>query len=197
MATLSHRIDFRRAVRLVRRGGPQAEAAFSSLFRFHAKRIRAYVVSRVRDKAEVDDVVQETFIRFLRSIRDGRSVRHASYLWSIADAVIVDRHRMRTAAARNVDLTVEYNDEFQPDSSDLADPHEKSELLDCIHESLNHYSRKFPKHSRIVELAVLEEWTVPEIASYLERTGGATRQYLYECRKKLRAVVMERCGELF
>jgi RNA polymerase sigma-70 factor (ECF subfamily) len=196
MALLNDTVPFRRAVRLVARCGPQAEAAFSGLFRSYAGRLRAYVVTRVRDEGETDDVVQETFIRFLRAIRDGRPIRHASYLWAIADAVITDRHRMRTAAARDVERTDEYRDDLLLDHSDRTESPERQELLDCIHDSLNAYSKKFPKHSRVIELAVLEQWTVAEIASYLERTRGATRQYLYECRKKLRAIVTERCGEM-
>jgi RNA polymerase sigma-70 factor (ECF subfamily) len=196
MAVLNRKTEFQRAVRCLQRGGAQAEAAFSRLFRSYAGPLRAYARLRVGDEAEADDVVQEVFLRFLRSIRGGRSIRYSSYLWSVTDAVLTDRRRTREAASRDERRTLQYDDELATDQVGQSDAYEQSEVLDCLERSLTEYARIFPQHARAVELAVIEEWSVPEMATYLDRTIAATRQYLYECRKKLRKIVMERCGDL-
>jgi RNA polymerase sigma factor (sigma-70 family) len=196
VALLSETGEFGRAVKIVAAGGPQAESAFSELFSSYAGKIRSYVATRIQESADVDDVVQETFIRFLRSIRGGRHVSHASYLWSVANSVLIDRHRMRTASNRDVTRTVEFSDELGGYASGASESHEDHELLDCVRGSLAEFATRFPEHSSVIELAILEQWTVSEIATFLERTRGATRQYLYECRKKLRAMVLERCADL-
>lgn len=196
MGSVKQQFEFARAIRIIRKGGPRAEEAFSMIFRQYANSLRVHVYKRMGDSTEADDIVQDSFIKLLSAIRQGRSVRHASYLWSIADGLIIDRHRSQTAAVRNQQRNTGYDDESMLESSLHSESPSGFELMECIQGSLEKFSTLYPEHVRVIELAVVEEWSIPELASYLDRTRSATRQYLYECRKKLRSIVTERCGEL-
>ena len=53
----------------------------------------------------------------------------------------------------------------------------------------------FPDRARAIGFLVIEEWSVEDIARALGRTPGATREFLSQCRKKLRPYI-EDCLEL-
>lgn len=196
MDGLSRDTGFARLVQSIRAGGTAAEAAFSRVFSEYASSLRVYLLARSHDAAASDDLLQECFIRFLRSVRKGVEIRHPAYLWKIADSVLVDHHRRESAAVRSTERTTPIEEGVDyPDSAPAPDA-DGRELFDCIERALVDYSSTHPSHANVVELAIVEQWTIDEMSEYLERTCAATRQYLYEVRKRLRNFVRERCGAL-
>lgn len=68
--------------------------AWQSLVRKYQGRLRAFMESKIRDKATCDDLVQETFVGFMISLpnyRDGENLE--AYLFSIASYKLIDQFR--------------------------------------------------------------------------------------------------------
>jgi RNA polymerase sigma-70 factor (ECF subfamily) len=62
----------------------------------HDDALRAYVARRVADRGQVDDVVQDTYLRLLRAGPETESVRNPrGFLFRIASNLIADAFRRR------------------------------------------------------------------------------------------------------
>ncbi|MBI4213985.1 MAG: sigma-70 family RNA polymerase sigma factor [Chloroflexi bacterium] len=81
-------------------GGDQA--ALAVLYESFFDRIYRYVLARIGDVAEAEDVTEETFFRMLRSLTgfrpspSGEALGFASWLFQIAHNLLVDRFRHRS-----------------------------------------------------------------------------------------------------
>jgi RNA polymerase sigma-70 factor, ECF subfamily len=145
---------------LVERAGAGDEQAFTALYQRHAAYV-ARVVHRILGRdADLDDIVQETFVeglRQLRTLKDPAKLR--SFLVTIAvrrvQARFSLRRRMRRLAAELFRLS--------PASSDPAE-------TDQVHALYQLLDRVPPKHRIAWVLHRIEEHTLPEVA---EQTGAS------------------------
>jgi RNA polymerase sigma-70 factor (ECF subfamily) len=81
-------------VDLVLRVGEGDARAYHELCSRHAARLRAFVMRLVKNDADADDVVQETFLRlWLRASEYERRARVVTWLCQIAHNLAVDRLR--------------------------------------------------------------------------------------------------------
>ena len=79
-----------------------------------------------------------------------------------------------------------------------AKPQEQSlspEDVDCVRRAWRAFTADHPQRAEALNLAILEEWSPVELADYLGRSYGATREYLSQCRKVLRGYVQHWCGD--
>jgi len=71
----------------------------------HGNQLRAFLVARVRNVADLPDVVQEVFLRMLR-IRSIESIRSPeAYLFTVAQHVVQQHTLRQVAAPPSVELT--------------------------------------------------------------------------------------------
>jgi len=81
---------------LVLRVGHGDVASYRELVRRHAGKLSGFARRLLRDEAEAEDVVQETFLRLWQRARDYTpSARFSSWLFRIAHNLAVDRLRAR------------------------------------------------------------------------------------------------------
>lgn len=72
------------------------EAAFARLYRLTARPIRAYLLRSCGDLELANDLLQETYFRFLKSGFTGNDDGHRrSYLFRIATNLLTDHYRRR------------------------------------------------------------------------------------------------------
>lgn len=70
----------------------------------HGDQLRRFLVSRVRNSADIADIVQEVFLRMLR-VPDPEAIRSPeAYLFTVARHV-AQQHSLRQSTAVNVDLS--------------------------------------------------------------------------------------------
>ncbi|WP_337188780.1 RNA polymerase sigma factor [Phenylobacterium sp.] len=78
----------------------------------HDDALRSYIARRVRDHAQVDDLVQDTYVRLLRAGPGTRAVRNRrGFLFRIASNLITDAFRRRRTRQEHpgLDGTLEAN----------------------------------------------------------------------------------------
>ena len=79
-------------------GGPDAAA----LWRAFESQLRGYAARRVK-KTELDDVVQETFLRIHRALGSGTEVRDLrGWVFQVLRSAIADHHRKRARSREDV-----------------------------------------------------------------------------------------------
>lgn len=179
----------------VAQGGKLAERGMEGLFRLYGSRIKAFFRRHRLNDDEAADLLQETFIKIFRSADkfNGQS-KVATWLWTIARNSMLDYLR----AKRPTESIDEMLDGELLDMDCIATLPclvERLDLQNCIQRGFTAFSEEHPERASVMRLAVFEEWNIEEVAAFLARTPAATREYLSQCRKRLR-VFLEPCREL-
>lgn len=138
--------------------------ALSALYSLHASVVFAVVLRLLRDRAEAEELVQETFLEAWRRARQYQPERAhvAAWLITIAKSRAVDRLRSRGSSIRT--LEIERQEEHEPNRS-------TDEVVDAvrIRGAVRNTVAQLPKEQRaVLELAWDEGLSQSEIAT---RTG--------------------------
>lgn len=128
---------------LVLLAGKGSEMAFATLYERYKFQVFTYILSIAKDETLAEDFAQETYIKVLLSLREGRYVHDERYLgWVKKVAHNVAFDHFRRIAARNSYDTVEKVDEIDltkcmevaDDSIDELESRE--ELLTTVEDSV-------------------------------------------------------------
>jgi RNA polymerase sigma-70 factor (ECF subfamily) len=169
--------------------------AVDHIYRQYAGRIKRYMARSVtHDEAEA--LMHEVFVRLLRqghTFREGTQ-RFEAWLWTIVrnlliDTVISKRRKDRQSVELEIDA-----DQFMDDSLDPERDAQIDAIQDCFERGYAQFRLEFPRRAAALSWLVMDQLGIQDIAETLGRTPGATRQYLSECRLKLKPFV-ERCRE--
>jgi RNA polymerase sigma-70 factor (ECF subfamily) len=155
---------------------------FAELYDAHFDRIYAYAMSRVRDRAEAQDVTSEVFHQALQNLKsfEWRGVPFSAWLYRIAANAIADG---AMKAAREQTLPV-------PEAVDEVDfeaVEERAHIFRMV-EDLPADQR------RVVEMRFVEEQSIREIAKELNRSEGAVKQLQFRGLQNLRDRLGEKMG---
>jgi RNA polymerase sigma factor (sigma-70 family) len=173
--------------------GKQFDRAASLLFDRYSQKLIAYVCRKGFDTEAARDLLQDILLKFISGIIEKKGNCSVGLLWNIAKTTVIDEIRSLHAKKRDVSTEVSL-DEYDSDIPSEDGP-QNSEFADCVDKCLDLFAHKWPEHSAALKLALFEEWSMRELSDYLGRTYGATRQYISECRKRLRTLVIEHCAE--
>jgi RNA polymerase sigma-70 factor (ECF subfamily) len=151
------------------------------------RRLRPYVARRVASPGDVEDVVQEIFVRIhrgLSALRDGESF--GGWVYRIAQTCIADAAR---AGARSPLHLVEETPEMAAPAADESDDLE-SELGACV---ALFVARLPPPYREAVTLTELEGLAHKEAAEMLGVTLAAMKSRTLRGREKIRDMFDECC----
>lgn len=162
-------------------------SAFDHLAQKHRERLTAFVRARLgrelEERVEVEDVLQETFLRGFRSIdRFERRGEDSFFQWlcSIAECIIRDWARARKRRPSvPLDRDVVGSASASPSRSLRRD-----ERFDRLQEALRRLS---PDHQEVIRLSLLEGLRIREIAERMGRSTDAIKQLLLRATRKLRS----------
>ena len=155
---------------------------FEALVEAHSGEIFAYVWRMLRDTADAEDCLQETFLRAYRSfsrVKAGSNYR--AWLYKIATNTARTQARQRgRISARTIDL----DPDLESDRSSPADRAERRETIELVTRAVE----ALPHHQRAaLIMRQYQELGYDEIAAALECTEEAARANVYQALKKLRA----------
>jgi RNA polymerase sigma-70 factor (ECF subfamily) len=195
---------------------PSSPAALRQLHKHYRPRLLGFLRRKGLSVAECEDLVQEVFIKVAtRAEQCTESV--SGWIYQIARHQWLDlmRHKGSHPDASGVykpigtgaddETASEYvnPDELTPKACGTQehddDPqvrvqrtHEQQALDNCVREAMKQFGKADPERAEAIRLTAYEDWPIDQVATYLGRTPGATREYLSQCRKKLR-VYLEPC----
>ncbi|MCA8973638.1 MAG: RNA polymerase sigma factor [Planctomycetes bacterium] len=153
--------------------------AFGLLVVRHSRSVRALCLARTGRQGDVDDLVQEAFLRAFRGLsRLEDPNRFGAYLHRIAHNICVDRvRRSGREPASTGDV-------------DLAMPVPPGEVADIREERLDRLRQQVGRLPLALREAVLlfyfDQLSMAEIAAMLEITEGAVNQRLHRARQQLK-----------
>ncbi len=169
------------------------ETALAPLIERYKRMVYRLAVQITKNRADADDVMQETFIKVYRSIHTFRKdATFETWLYRIAvnEALnFVKRRDRRRECRLEAAGAAEYESSVRQRAQIANDPHaqaEKSELRQHVTAAVNSLSLK---HRTVVILHEFEGLTHAEIASILNCSEGTVRSRLHYARKKLRTLL--------
>ncbi|MBC9716272.1 RNA polymerase sigma factor [Streptomyces sp. TRM66268-LWL] len=158
-------------------------AAFECLYRRYAPWLVARLRYRCADAAQLDDIVQESFLAVWRACSEGRQpeVRDfAGWLWRIASRRTVDAARSRAAQHRIRQTLAGLR--FLPRRSAVEQALDEGEF-GRVHAALD---RLPPDLRAVVQATVLEGLTTQQAAKRLQLPEGTVKTRAVRARRRLR-----------
>lgn len=161
------------------------EDAFRTFFDLTSSAVWAYLSHISGDSHAADDLLQETYIRFLGAHRRWESDAHRrNYLFRIATNLAHDRHR-RNRVRRAEPLDEAYTQATGASSSGGVGFEERTDLRRAL-------ARLSPRERQMLWLAYAEGSSHQEIANALGLRAGGIRVLLFRARRKLAALLTRR-----
>jgi RNA polymerase sigma-70 factor, ECF subfamily len=153
------------------------EEAFRAFYELTARPVRVYLARMVNDDRLADDLLQETYYRFLRSTVAFESDDHRRrYLYRIATNLVHD-HRRRP----RVDVQPVLTPEAHPAFSDPCVAERAARRIDLQRAM----ARLKPRERSMLWLAYALGWSHDEIAASIGVRTGSLKPMLHRARQRL------------
>ncbi len=165
----------------LRQGGLQAEAAVTVLYQRYRRPFATYLMRSFRfPQSLAEDVTQDAFVNLVRHLHNHGVVPSGAeggrpWLWTILRNAA--RDKLRQADYRHLAL------ETTPDK---ADPMLPIDQASRVQRAWRAFAADHPERAEALGRAVVEGWSMAELAESLHKSAGATREYVSQCRKEWR-----------
>jgi RNA polymerase sigma-70 factor (ECF subfamily) len=145
------------------------ERAFHDLYDRTAAPLHAYVARTLGRMTDAEDIVQEAYLRLLRTPVPGHDTRALrAYLFRIASRLVIDRWRSDTRETSDVPER----------QAPAVDPVVRLDVRQAL-------ARLTPRERQLIWLAHVEGADHREIATALDLRAGSVRVLLWRTRRKL------------
>jgi RNA polymerase sigma-70 factor (ECF subfamily) len=164
--------------RLLIEAAQKDTACFADLYEIHFERVYAYVVRRVHERAEAEDLTAEVFHQALANLKrfEWRGIPFSAWLYRIAANLISDRWQ-RSGREVNDDSAIEL---AQVSPAEIEEVERRATLYRLV-DTLPAEQR------RVVVLRFVEEKSIKEVAKEVRKTEGAVKQLQFRALSSLRA----------
>jgi RNA polymerase sigma-70 factor (ECF subfamily) len=166
--------------RLLIEAAQKDPARFAELYENNFERVYAYVVRRVGDRAETEDLTSEVFHHALVNLRrfEWRGIPFAAWLFRIAANLISDHWQRRS----------------REDVADVSEQIESAAAASVEFEEVERRAILFrlvdtlpAEQRRVVVLRFVEQKSIKEVAREIRKTEGAVKQLQFRALSTLRA----------
>ena len=165
--------------RLLIEAAQQDPARFADLYEINFERIYAYIVKRVHDRAETEDLTAEVFHQALANLKrfEWRGIPFAAWLFRIAANLISDRWQ-RTGREVSDDSGILESAQVSP--AEIEEVERRATLFRLV-DTLP------AEQKRVVVLRFVEQKSIKEVAKAVRKTEGAVKQLQFRALSNLRA----------
>lgn len=165
--------------RLLIEAAQKDPARFAELYENNFERVYAYVVRRVGDRTETEDLTSEVFHHALANLRhfEWRGIPFAAWLLRIAANLISDRWQRRS---RELVADEPEQIESAPAQAGEFEEVERRATLFQLVDTLPAEQR------RVVILRFVEQKSIKEVAREIRKTEGAVKQLQFRALTSLR-----------
>lgn len=181
-------------MRACREGGAAIEQALRSLDRDFFGVLHGRALRFIRDADAARDLVQDTFIKVWRrcSTFQGDS-ELLPWIEAILRNGVLDWLR-RSGRERHFDEGDVMNTEIAARIAEISerevatpdDDLHRAQHAECFQRCWQEFERAAPRHAAVISWIAQDGLTHEEIAALLERSPGATREFISQARKRAR-----------
>lgn len=179
----------------IRVGGRQREAGVRVLYEHLAQSFLNYFRSHRLTDDDSADVLQETFVKIIRATENYRGQGKAeSWMWQIARNCLNDFHRGSNRRQSEISMNVEDWETLAGNTESPGPPNPLESVDECVARAMGRFLEDEPKRMEALVLW-MESGSMEEISVRIGRTVAATKEFLSQCRKKLKPYLVQ-CHEL-
>jgi RNA polymerase sigma-70 factor (ECF subfamily) len=163
--------------RLLIEAAQQDPARFAELYEINFERVYAYIVQRVRDRADTEDLTAEVFHQALANLKrfEWRGIPFAAWLFRIAANLISDRWQ-RSGREITDDSQIE---SAHVSPAEIEEVERRATLFKLV-DTLPAEQR------RVVVMRFVEQKSIKEVAREIRKTEGAVKQLQFRALSSLR-----------
>jgi RNA polymerase sigma-70 factor, ECF subfamily len=172
--------DLNKHERLLIEAAQKDPACFAELYEHNFERVYAYIVRRVHDRAETEDLTAEVFHQALANLQrfEWRGIPFAAWLYRIAANLISDR--WQRSGREKVADEPEQIEALAANSAEFEEVERRATLFRLV-DTLPVEQRK------VVVMRFVEEKSIKEVAQAIRKTEGAVKQLQFRALTALRA----------
>jgi RNA polymerase sigma-70 factor, ECF subfamily len=164
--------------RLLIEAAQRDPARFAELYEINFERVYAYVIRKVGNRAEAEDVTAEVFHQALANLKrfEWRGIPFAAWLFRIAANLISDRwQRSGREIADDAEL-----ESAKISPAEIEEVERRATLFRLV-DTLPAEQR------RVIVLRFVEQKSIKEVAGEIRKTEGAVKQLQFRALSSLRA----------
>jgi len=164
--------------RLLIEAAQEDPARFADLYEINFERVYAYIVKRVGNRAETEDLTSEVFRHALANLDrfDWRGIPFAAWLFRIAANLIADRWQR---SGREIP-----DDSIETATGEPSAEIEEVERLATLFRLVDSLPAE---QRRVVVMRFVEEKSIKDVAREIGKTEGAVKQLQFRALSNLRA----------
>ena len=165
--------------RLLIEAAQRDPACFAELYENNFERVYAYIVRRVENRTETEDLTAEVFHHALANLKrfEWRGIPFAAWLFRIAANLISDRWQR---SGREVGQDSGEIDRAQVSPADIEEIEQRAALYRLV--------EMLPAdQKRVVVLRFVEQKSIKEVAKEIRKTEGAVKQLQFRAISTLRS----------
>jgi RNA polymerase sigma-70 factor, ECF subfamily len=169
-------------------GGLSADSA-DVYAEFH-RRLHAFVSRRVRNAADAEDIVQDTFLRIHRHLAQVRAVdRLAAWVFQVARSALVDHFRRQRPPSDA--MSEDHESSAMPDAARSAEsPSDFAELAACLAPMIESLP---PADREAIDLSEIKGLTQREASTRVGVTLSGMKSRVQRARRKLKEMLLDCC----
>lgn len=185
-------------IKLIRAGGKAMDAGVKALYDTTAQPMLRFFVYRGTSGDEAKDILQETFIKVIRSAGSYSGQGEAkSWIWQIARNCLIDHQRKQGSLANHE--TAVNDEQWESLAQTTPDPNATScavpdSVDECVSAGLDQFNRREPERALVLMLQ-MDGMSIEDIGFRIGRTIAATKEYLSQCKKKIQPYIAH-CTDL-
>ena len=164
--------------RLLIEAAQRDPARFADLYENNFERVYAYIVRRVGNRAETEDLTSEVFHQALANLKrfEWRGIPFAAWLFRIAANLISDRWQR---SGREVADDSGLIDAAQASPVEIEEVERRATLYRLVNALPD-------EQQRVVVLRFVEQKSIKEVAQEIRKTEGAVKQLQFRALSTLR-----------
>jgi RNA polymerase sigma factor (sigma-70 family) len=190
----------RRDLAQLSRSEREATAAWGALYERHENWVRGFAERKGRllfvmfEPDLAYDICHEAFFKLFKSARTITAERGlCPWFRQVVIHLLFDWDRQRRTEPLPEPDRIDNSDESEGTSAgeyagsdDPPTDIDREKMKDCMIRALRKFQQEYPDHAKAILTCTYAELSNSEMANYLGRSLGATREYLSQCRKKLK-----------
>lgn len=178
---------------LVRRAKEQDQEAFSRLYEDYFDKIYRYIVIKVGNETEAEDMTQQVFLNALKSISSFRwqGVPFSAWLYRIAHNQVVDHLRKKTKRPATFDDPPIY----VSDSNKYSDPQKMTEHNMGMEQLVIATQQLTDAQREVISLRFTSDLSTTEVAKIMGKSEGAIKALQHSAIVALRKVLVVETDE--
>lgn len=155
--------------------------AFELLYNRHKGRVLGFLLGRLRDRSEAEDVFQAVFTKLHRKRQQYRpEIPFLPWLFTLARNTLIDHVRKREAEGKHVTVSAEAVESYAAPVSDSSP----------INTAVAELSRLNQSQRQALELRFNQGLSFAEIAEQMHTSADNSRQMISRAIRKLRSLMV-------